>query len=1245
MPSYVLPLVPLAVFAMLLGRWLGRKQKTIQRRARTAGLLLCVALGVAIAAFGWPSHLTGAEDAAPPASQPAEAAPEDAGAAEPVDAAEPAPTKPLAPDAAAAKPTAEPKTAEAPAEPQGEQAGVAEEKAAEEAEGEAPRIESWWARSVFNLALMAILAAVVIGPFYWALGFTKSWRQPLWGWPIGLLLFGVAAVAAVLLLRWVFSLLPPVFGEVFQSYLDVFQRLWMLWVAVALVVVPVWLGAYLSRRWRMPDYSGKIAVVFFALFAGIVITVLGWPPKLGIDLSGGVILIYRVEEAIQTETEEDLIGEEGEEGEEGRVGEEEAEPGEQKQDEPPVRRQIDMDKLIQAIRLRADPGSMRELTIRPRGERLIEVIIPLSQARGGPGGGDEDEGPEELEELERIKRKISSAGTLEFRILANRRDHGNLIELAMEERGREVRNEDGTLLGSWVRVAKGEEEGLLEIADSAEAVYRTSAYRDPADPEYEWTEFLIDRDPFDVTGEYLADARPSIDQSMRPCVLFTFNQQGGQLFGRLTGNNLPTEEGQPFRRHLGIILDGYLQSAPSIRTTIFQRGEIIGDFTRQEVEDLVDILNAGSLPAALSEKPVREARMGPGLGQDTIDRGKIAIGVSMALVLLFMLLYYRFAGIVACGALLMNLLMILAIMISVRAAFTLPGLAGLVLTVGMAVDANVLIFERIREELAKQAALRMAIRNGFGRATSAIVDANLTTLITATVLYVIGTDQIKGFAVTLWLGVVLSMFTAIYCSRVVFDVAERQKWITELKMRLLLRKTQIDFLGMRRPALAGSVVVIVIGLAAVFWRGSGLLDIDFTGGVSIQAVFNQPQDIAEIRNKLGEEGEGLDDLSVMDVQALGQRESGMEFVINTTGPQDRDPNAEAEDVLAEVKTSLQRAFGDQLAHHSMTFTLLPSGADRPKADETTTTGAALERQTRAELSASQLPASQLPAAQLAAGPLPGAPLLSASGLSEVLLLRAESSEPQGEPSKAPQGESSSVDAKTEEPPAKAAPADTSGAAPREAPVKTPPQGPAASAGDQPASGPDETAPAQAEEKPATPTRVRLEFEHRAPYETLSESIRDEIRSLQEKGALPGGAVDFELFVDEPCTTVNPEGVRSKWFAEVHLPPDQTEMLLGAVKQKVESEPVFPSSNTIGGQVALGMRVTAVWALLISLVCIVGYIWIRFQRVMFGLAAVAALVHDVLVTLGVIALTAYVAPVLGWLGIDEFKIGLAVWPRS
>ena len=168
----------------------------------------------------------------------------------------------------------------------------------------------------------------------------------------------------------------------------------------------------------------------------------------------------------------------------------------------------------------------------------------------------------------------------------------------------------------------------------------------------------------------------------------------------------------------------------------------------------------------------------------------------------------------------------------------------------MSVDANVLIFERMREEIQRGAALRMAIRNGFGRATTTIVDANVTTLITAMVLYAIGTDQIRGFAVTLILGIVMSMYTAIFCSRIVFDIAERRHWITQLKMMKLLGSTQLDFIGKQWFCIAGSLILIAVGLVAVVARGERIFDIDFTGGASVFMVLEDSMPADEVRSRL-----------------------------------------------------------------------------------------------------------------------------------------------------------------------------------------------------------------------------------------------------------------------------------------------------------------------------------------------------------------------------------------------------------
>ena len=303
-------------------------------------------------------------------------------------------------------------------------------------------------------------------------------------------------------------------------------------------------------------------------------------------------------------------------------------------------------------------------------------------------------------------------------------------------------------------------------------------------------------------------------------------------------------------RYLGIVMDNNLLSSARILETIGARGRITGSFSQEEVDFLVGILRAGGLKKSLEPEPINEQKIGSVLGADTIRKGQLAIGVSLVAVLAFILIYYRFAGVVACLALLVNLVFIVALMIALGAAVTLPGMAGLVLTVGMSVDANVLIFERIREELNRGAALRMAIRNGFAKATTTIVDANLTTLFTGFVLYAIGTDQVRGFAVTLIFGILTSMYTAIFCSRVIFDIAERRGFLKKFSMMRLLGETRIDFLSKRQVAAIASLLLIVVGLGAVAGRRQGIFDIDFLGGTSITMQLTEPTTDTALREKL-----------------------------------------------------------------------------------------------------------------------------------------------------------------------------------------------------------------------------------------------------------------------------------------------------------------------------------------------------------------------------------------------------------
>ncbi|BDY15558.1 protein translocase subunit SecD [Sulfitobacter pontiacus] len=269
--------------------------------------------------------------------------------------------------------------------------------------------------------------------------------------------------------------------------------------------------------------------------------------------------------------------------------------------------------------------------------------------------------------------------------------------------------------------------------------------------------YIIETAPV-VTGEQLVDAQPSFDQNGRPAVSFRFDTTGARKFGTYTAENI----GAPF----AIVLDDEVISAPTIQSAIpGGSGIITGNFTVEESTNLAVLLRAGALPAGLTF--VEERTIGPELGQDSIDAGKIATSVAFAAVLFFMWASYGLFGLFANVALIINVGMIFGLLSLIGATLTLPGIAGIVLTVGMAVDANVLIFERIREELKTAKGPARAISLGYERALSAILDANITTFIIATILFVLGSGPVRGFAVTLGLGIVTSVFTAYFVTRLI----------------------------------------------------------------------------------------------------------------------------------------------------------------------------------------------------------------------------------------------------------------------------------------------------------------------------------------------------------------------------------------------------------------------------------------------------------------------------------------------
>jgi len=333
-------------------------------------------------------------------------------------------------------------------------------------------------------------------------------------------------------------------------------------------------------------------------------------------------------------------------------------------------------------------------------------------------------------------------------------------------------------------------------------------------------------------GEWaLAKARQDSDERGLPAVGFEMNEAGARYMDSLTGEHIG--------HCMAILLDNEVYSAPVVRAAISRRGIItMRDATTEEVKNLIRILDAGSLPAKLNRTPVAQSTFGPTFGQTNREMGKRAAVWGLVAVAAFMLLYYLAAGCIADVALLLNIILVLGAMSLLGYVFTLPGIAGVILTIGIAVDANVLIFERLREEQARGQPVRTALRNAYQRAFSAIFDANITTLITCLILGWVGTQEVRGFAVTLGFGVMFSMFTALVVSRWVFQVLLDRRIITKpVFMLRIIGVPKINWMSKRHFFWLLSAAMVGMGIASLVWQGRDLLGIEFSSGTQAVIIF------------------------------------------------------------------------------------------------------------------------------------------------------------------------------------------------------------------------------------------------------------------------------------------------------------------------------------------------------------------------------------------------------------------------
>jgi SecD/SecF fusion protein len=820
-------------------------------------------------------------------------------------------------------------------------------------------------------------------------------------------------------------------------------------IIVGLFVLPMVVGNMIAGWLRMPDYGWKISLVLGTLAASIIVISLG-QLKFGPDLAGGITLIYEIEAGPGSGGEANATAAGGQE-------------------------KVELREAIDILKRRIDPTGTREVTIREYGP-AIEIIIPNT----GPDA------------LEYVKQRITQLGQLEFRITADptqpNSQEREIVRLAKEL----PLSQKDVVVGKRV-VAQWLPYSVDEFGpvdrDERNIVKRLAGDTPEA-------LVLIDPESVSVTGDYLSSVSKGVSESGGPSVDFSFNSQGARRFQQLTSKNKPNAA-TGARRYLGIVLDKRLITAPSIESTISNRGTISGrSMTEKDVDNIVSVLREGKLPIQLSKEPISEEIISPTLGKVTIEKGKQAILWSFIATIVFMLVYYRFAGVVACMALLFNLLLVVALMILIQASLTLPGLAGLVLTIGMSVDANVLIFERMREELRGGAAFRMVIRNGFDRAMSAIVDSNVTTIISGLALYVFATDQVKGFAVTLILGIITSMYTAIFCSRLIFDIAEREGWVKSIRMLHLLTTTNIDFLRGRFVAIACSSLLITVGMFAVYERGQQLLDIDFTGGTSVSFALKEADKmpISDVRLALV-----ATELAGKNLLVVERGTSQTRYTIDTS-----------EQSVDDVKQIVRNTFAGKMQMYSVEL------GDFKPFDHQGVTG------TQAEVTVN---------------------------------------------------EGSGYDA-----------------------------------------------------------------DDGVSHDALVEMV---------KAALTAEDVsDVTVAVDSPNYRAGSAGRLKQWIVQLGGADEQVaHRALGNMESVLEQTPMFPMANKIGGRVSANMQVTALEAIFFSLIGTTIYLWLRFQKVVYGLAAAAALIHDVLVTIGMIAISAYIVNAVPGLAtalqIDSFQINLTI----
>ncbi len=404
-----------------------------------------------------------------------------------------------------------------------------------------------------------------------------------------------------------------------------------------------------------------------------------------------------------------------------------------------------------------------------------------------------------------------------------------------------------------------------------------------------------------LSGSVVTDAVQTYDNHNQPCVSMNMNSEGAKIWENLTGKVF-TEKG-----NIAIVLDNIVYSAPSVTSGPIAGGstQITGNFTVLEAQDLANVLRAGKLPA--SADIVQSVVVGPSLGQEAITSGFISFAIAGLIIFFWMLFYYGRAGVFADIALLFNILLMFGILVSINSVLTLPGIAGIVLTIGMSIDANVIIFERIREELRNGKALTQAIQDGFSHAITSVLDANITTFLTGAVLFIFGSGPIKGFATTLMIGIITTIFTAVFITRLLIDryVAKGKDLSFSTSItKNLLANVNVDFLSKRKVWYAISGILILISLGSMFTRGFDQ-GIDFVGGRSYQVRFKNPVETQKVASLLKK---SLGSVEVKTFGAANQVRISTKYKYN-------DESTQTDNEIQEILyKDLQPVMGEQISY-------------------------------------------------------------------------------------------------------------------------------------------------------------------------------------------------------------------------------------------------------------------------------------------------------------------------------------------